>query len=194
MVVTSGYRLASHTALHEILPASPAPLLLVGQNTTALAAELRALAFQVSETPLCRPEIFAQSPSATRQGVLQAELSMPQAAAASFAAVIVVDVSPQVHPLALFEQVARWLASGAVLVLVGKLLPDPPPRIQRWLEYLAAIGARCGFAHLVVADPGDGTFVRAFARRPLPGGNCTTSARAILRKLQNCFKKFLATP
>ena len=163
---------ASNLVIQGILPAAPTQLLLVGQRTAVLAAELSALNYQLTETPLCLPEVWAQHPSDTREAVLQAELSVPQDTGAVFGAAIVLDVSPQVHPLALFDQLALWLAEGAVLVLAGSRTPQPTPRVQRWLDYVVAIGARCGFAPVpmddAAANPADGTFIRVFRKAATP--------------------------
>ncbi len=155
-----------------ILPDAPAAVLVVGPHTAAMAAELTLRNYQVSETPLCQPEVLAQYPSATRQAALQADLSLPQAGPASFAAAVVLEVSPHVHPLALFDQLATCLAVDAVLLLMGHRAPHPPPRVQRWLDYVVAIGGRCGFAPVpqedAVANPVDGSFVRVFRKLATP--------------------------
>ncbi len=163
---------ADTLALQGHLPAAPAQLLLVGPRTAATAAQWMALNYQVTETPLCDPQVLAQVPSATRQAVLQAELLVPHATGARFAAAIVLDVSPQVHPLALFDQLMHCLAVDAVLVLTGSRTPDPVPRVRAWLDYVVAIGARCGFEPVplddAAANPDDGSFVRVFRKKAAP--------------------------
>ncbi len=171
-VVANDKPMANNVVLQGILPGAPAPLLLVGQHLDAAAAAWSAQNYRVTVTPLCDPEVWAQHPCGTRQGVLQAELWPQQAERASFAVAIVSDVSPHVHPLALFDQLTGWLAVDAVLVLTGSHTPDPVPRVRRWLDYVVAIGARCGFEPVpleeAATNPADGSFVRVFRKMAQP--------------------------
>lgn len=143
---------SSHVKWTRLLPAAPSRLLLLGAPTSALAAELEALGYQVGSHSYNPAHELAQHPSATRQGIFSVDLSLPETAGASFDAALVLDFSPQVHPLALWDQLAHWLAEGAPVVLVGSASGGPPPRMQNWQSFVVAIAVRCGFAAQEVAD------------------------------------------
>ncbi|MDD5326180.1 MAG: GNAT family N-acetyltransferase, partial [Polaromonas sp.] len=120
----------------------------------------------------CDPQDFAQNPSATRQGICQVNLDLPETAAGSFGAALVLDFSPQVHPLALFDQLAAVLADDGVVLLLGRQSGRKPPRLAHWLDYAVAIAARCGFAAGEPVDDvsvgGEAFFVRALHRAAAP--------------------------
>lgn len=143
---------ASNAIWTRLLPAAPSRLLLLGAPTGALAIELEVLGYQVSSHPHNPDQVFAQLPTATRQGMFPVDLPLPDTEAANFDAAVVLDFSPQVHPLALWDQLAHWLADGASVVLVGSESPSPPPRMQHWQSYVAAIAARCGFVAQEVSE------------------------------------------
>ncbi|MES2949235.1 MAG: GNAT family N-acetyltransferase [Pseudomonadota bacterium] len=158
--------------LTDLLPPPPAHLLLLGQETGAVADGLLEQGYTVTAAPLFEPHSFAQLPSATRLGIYQVDLSLPQASSDVFDAVVVLGVSPQIHPLALFDQLAQCTAHEGLVLLVGLDPQGPPARVTRWLEYVVTIGTRCGFIQLELeadADPIDrGTFVRALRKKEAP--------------------------
>ena len=159
--------------LKNLLPAAPAQLLLLGKHQATWAAELEAQGYRVSSQLGCKPDDFAQYPSATREGICQANLSLPQAAAGSFGAALVLGFSPQLHPLALFDQLAGLLVNDGVVVLMGRQPDDKPPRLVRWLDYAVAIAGRCGFAAQAPLEAMDttannGFFVRALRKAAVP--------------------------
>ena len=172
VTVNSGVSLS--IAKIGFLPAPPASLLVLGQETGATVDALLAHGYSVTAAPLFKPQGYTQFPSATRQGVYQVdvEVTLPQAESAEFAAALVQDVSPQIHPLALFDQLCRYLEQGGVVLLMGQEPQETPPRVTRWLQYLVAIGARCGFTALEldadISSTSDGTFVRAFRKTTVP--------------------------
>lgn len=154
------------------LPAAPAHVLLLGAQPDAHAAQLEALGYQVTVQALDSPNGLAQLPTPTRQAIGQVSLDLPDTAAASFSAALVLDFSPQIHPLALWDQLAHWLAEDAVVILVGQVAPGARPRMPKWLDYVVAIGARCGFTEQPqpegnVACGSDG-FVRVFRKAAAP--------------------------
>jgi hypothetical protein len=171
--VSSGFSLSM--TVMGILPAPPVSLLLLGQETDTAAEQLSRHGYLVQTSPLFRPQAFTQFPTATRQGVYSVEIDVTSSSAGSvcFAGVLVLDLSPQIHPLALFDQLSRVVGQDGLVVLTG---PDPqatPSRVVRWLDYVVAIGSRCGFAALdldeVCASPdGNGSFVRAFRKATIP--------------------------
>jgi len=154
------------------LPVAPAHILLLGAQADVHAAQLEALGYQVNAQSLNASQGLAQFPTPTRQPIGQVSLALPGSEAASFAAALVLDFSPQIHPLALWDQLAHWLAEDAVVVLVGQGAPGAPPRMPKWLDYVVAIGARCGFtAQELSADAaasGAGGFVRVFRKAAAP--------------------------
>lgn len=158
--------------LAGLLPPMPAHVLLVGDQTATYAAELEALGYQVTSHPFSPSQELAQLPSATRQAIFQVNLPLPESAAASFLGALVLDFSPQIHPLALWDQLAHWLADNAVVVLVGQMPADKPPRMPHWLNYVVAIGARCGFIEQKLPDnvpaPSPSVFFRLFRKTAAP--------------------------
>lgn len=172
-MVTAGSGFSLHNTLKGLLPAATR-LLLVGQDVAAMADGLSAQGYLVTAAPLFQPRDFAQFPSATRQGVYQTDIpgALPQAERTGFGAALVVGVSADIHPLALFEGLARCLDQDGVVVLMGREPQDGPPRVRRWLEYLAAIAGRCGFTALEgnadIPSDDPASFVRAFRKTAVP--------------------------
>lgn len=156
--------------LAAVLPAPPKELLLLENRTSELAAGMAAIGFDVTTHTLTQPHAFAQQPNAARQGIWQVDLDLDRAADATFEVALVTDFSAQVHPLALFDQLARWMSQDATVILVGRQPQEPPPRVTRWLEYVEAIGTRCGFAtwELPIASTPAGSFARAFRKSGTP--------------------------
>ncbi len=173
-MVTASSGFSLHKTLIDLLPAPPANLLVLGTETSAAADRLSAQGYAVSAAPLFQPQAFTQFPSSTRQGVYQVDVdvALPQSGSNGFAAAVVLGISPQIHPLALFDQLSRYVEQGGVVLLAGQEPQDSPPRVSRWLEYVVAIGTRCGFTAIdleVQTDTGDmGSFVRAFRKSAVP--------------------------
>lgn len=132
--------------LANLPPAAPAQLLLLGDDVNGWVVDLEAKGFRVSHQRFCEPPEFVQYPSATRSGVSQVCISQATTASAPFDAVLVLDFSPAVHPLALFDQLAELAADGGMVLLTGRQSADKPPRMAHWLDYAVAIAGRCGFA------------------------------------------------
>lgn len=164
------------SAIVDLLPPAPAHVLLLGAQPEAYAVQLTALGYQVApqslDAPQTSPQAFAQLPTATRQSIGQVSLILPEAAAASFGAALVLGFSPHVHPLALWDQLAHWLADDAVVILMGHLPASVQPRMPKWLDYVVAIGARCGFTEQAPsgrsADAGTNAFLRVFRKTAAP--------------------------
>lgn len=137
--------------LADLLPASPVRLLLLGDTGQAGMHALRAAGHIVSTSTYCdREGALVQIPCITRQAIRQVHLSLSDA---YYVADVVVafDFGPDIHPLALFDQLAVCVAPGGMVVLLGKR-PHDVPRMQRWQEYVACIAERCGFEVLQQAD------------------------------------------
>ena len=174
MVSVSGGFSLSKTVI-GILPAPPASLLLLGQETEALAEELSTHGYRVESSALFKPQTFTQFPTSTRQGVYSVDIDVPSpsAGAVCFAAVLVLGISPQIHPVALFDQLSRVVEQDGLVVLTGVDPRLAPPRVTRWLEYVVAIGARCGFTAVgldaaLASSDGNDSFVRAFRKTISP--------------------------
>lgn len=154
--------------LVELLPSITGRVLIVGTPTDGLISELECRGFQIRSSPLFAPQEFAQFPSATRQGICQVDLPLPQADVGSFAVAIVLGLTHQVHPLALFDELARWLSDDAVVVLTGQAPTGGAPRMAHWLDHVMAIGARCGFVvqegELDAEQLMDGSFTRVLRK------------------------------
>ena len=154
------------------LPVAPAHVLIVGAQPDAHAAQLEALGYQVNSQALNSSQTLAQFRSPTRQPIEQVSLTLPGSEAASFAAALLLDISPQIHPLALWDQLAHWLSEDAVVVLVGPLAADAPPRMPKWLDHVVAIGCRCGFTEKAMSEgaaaSGSDGFVRVFRKAAAP--------------------------
>ncbi len=131
------------------LPASPARLLLWGGGIKGRDA----MGVDVQSAVLCKGAAWAQQPHLAREGVLEARLPSE---GAPWDAVVVQGLSPTVHPLTMWDQLAERLHPGAVVVLTG-VLPEHS-RMPHWLDYVVALGQRCGFA-LLAPDGGDQTTV-----------------------------------
>ena len=173
MVMASG-GFSLNEPLIGLLPKSPASVLLLGQNTGVFADGLLERGYLVTSAPLFQPRGFAQFPSATRHGVYQVdvEVALPISESEGFAVALVQGIAPQIHPLALFDQLRQYLVQDGVVLLMGQESQDAPPRVTRWLEYLVAIGARCGFTAIEldanVSSSDDGAFVLAFRKATAP--------------------------
>lgn len=150
--------------LANLMPPLPAQVLVLGTQPAAHAAPLEALGYRVTVQSLDMSKALAQFPTVTREPIAQVSLNAADAAVGSYAAAVVLDVSPQIHPLALWDQLAQWLADDAVVILVGRTTPDAPPRMPRWLDHVAAIGARCGFVEQELAEAATASDHRGFVR------------------------------
>ncbi len=143
----TGESLVAPTAQQVLdwLPVPPARLLLWGGR----AVGWEAMDVDVQSAALSQGAVWAQQPHLARTGVLEARLPSE---GLEWDAVVVQDLSPMVHPLTIWDQLAERLRPGAVVVLTG-VLPEHP-RMPHWLDYVVALGQRCGFA-LLAPDGGD---------------------------------------
>ncbi len=172
VTANSGFSLCK--PLIDLLPPPPADLLLLGQDIGAMAELLSVQGYTVTVAPLFLPHAVSQYPSATRHGGYQigVELAEPKADSIGFGAALVQGMSPQIHPLALFDQLRRCMQPNGLVLIAGQEPQDTPARVSRWLEYAVAIGARCGFTAVSldtdVCASSRGTFVRAFRMTTTP--------------------------
>ena len=163
---------ALEALLLEQLPPAPARVLLVGHGAVLHTTKLAGLGYQVSECSYCLSQELVQPSSAARQPIGAVNLVVPGATAESFAAALVLDVTTEVHPLALWDQLAHWLTGDALVVMAGQQQAGQMPRMPRWLEYVSAIGARCGFVESnlsqAVASGCEDAFIRIFRKSGSP--------------------------
>ncbi len=154
------------------LPATPAHVLLLGEQPVAPAAQLQNLGYRVTQCAYGATLQSAQIATPTREPMGQVNLTFSEALTGAFDAALVLDLSPQIHPLALWDQLGKWLAQESVVVLVGHEPTDKPARMPQWLDYLSAIGARCGFVaqDTVEDDPPTEprSFLRVYRKAPAP--------------------------
>lgn len=163
--------LTTNADLLRLLPSAPAQLLYVTPLPDGDSAWWEAQGYAVQPLAWRVPGAFAQRPTSTRPGLYQPDFPVPPQQAPVHAAALVRDLSPQVHPLALFNQLDGWLASDAVVVLEGR--HDDTVRMPRWLDYVLAIAQRCGYAVQAAdegaEDPaGDARFVRVLRKQSAP--------------------------
>lgn len=162
---SSGFAL--DRALVDLLPSPPARLLLIAVQGESCKAMLEASGYQVSEFVLGEGQGLAQVQSPTRDGIFQFDLAMPETEVACFDAAVVVGLSAAIHPLALWDQLSCWLKTDAAVVLVSPQM-EPTPRMQHWLKYVEAIGARCGFVAQELPRLDIEAYVRLFQRKVNP--------------------------
>lgn len=151
--------------LARLLPAASTRLLLLTDAPSDLEEVLSDLVYDVRTCALCQPGEFIQWPTSSRDGVCMTRVDLPEIDASSFDVAFVQGVSPRIHPLALFNQLGPWLTHDATLLITGE---KDSPRMPHWLDYLIAIGARCGFVEQAFnpSEVGIGTdeFVRVLRR------------------------------
>lgn len=187
--------------LRRLLPAVPAPLLVLGEHADAWRAHFEELGYAV--TSLCGfdPGDFAQYPSLVRQAIRQVNLDLPDGAATSFGAALVLDFSPELHPLALFESLSDLLAEGGILVLMGRQAGSALPRRVHWLDDAMAIAGRCGFAvqatagdHEIAACEEAGSFVRILRKSGQPRWRIGHVTEADFAEVAQLFQVVFAHP
>ena len=154
------------------LPPPPASTLLLAEDPSLYVSALETMGYSVRQSSLDLTKEYIQSPSNTRQGIRQFGIDLPEGENANFSVVIVLDLSPQIHPLVLFERLTRCTDDSALLLLVGLVDVVPPPRMERWFDFVVAIGLRCGFVEqaldgIETSRSGAG-FVRALRKSAPP--------------------------
>jgi hypothetical protein len=132
--------------LEGLLPVAPARVLLLGHKTEARASILISMGYHVSTCAYSQCLEVVQCATVTRQDIFQIDLPPPDTETAEFDAALVLDFSPHIHPLALFDQLVHRLTADAVVVLQGAKFVDESPRMRNWLAHVAAIGARVGLS------------------------------------------------
>ena len=121
------------------LPPAPARLLLLGGFADEAYVALRARGYQILWLQW-RDRAHQVLPAAGANGeLLQFRLEAPAIAAGQFDAVLARDLSADIHPLALFDEIARVMMPNGVVLLAGAGVPFS------WMDYFAALALRCGF-------------------------------------------------
>ncbi|QTN30425.1 hypothetical protein HZ993_12070 [Rhodoferax sp. AJA081-3] len=115
---TASSGLALNSALVGDFPSPPARLLLLGSHPKADVCALKAQAYEIVEARFRIPA-WAQAPSPTRQGVYRVDVALQPATPAGFDAAWVQGVSPQIHPLALFDQLRTQVVQDGLLCWRG---------------------------------------------------------------------------
>ncbi len=152
--------------LAGLLPPAPARILLLSDLPGAVLVQLQTMGHTVNTYALCDEHAVAQPSSATRQAIFQVNIPAPASDAGGFDAAVVVGLTPQVHPLALWDQLAYWLADGATVILLNKGGQTADARMPHWLDHVEAIGLRCGFVAVAeVEDSGSVSSASATVQR-----------------------------
>lgn len=159
-----------HARVENLLPSAPAELLVLGEQP-AYRAALEALGYRVTTLSRCQSQDYAQYPTPTREAICQVELPSPKTLDHPFDAALILDFSSDVHPLALFDQLAGLMADDGIVVVLGRQEAGKPARLANWLDYAVAIAGRCGFCPPEPAgEPGGEDFplVRVFRKGAAP--------------------------
>lgn len=120
----------------------------------------------VQHAPLIQVDVWSQQPHLARAGMWQA--CWPDVhTEGAWDAVVVQDLSPYLHALTLWDQLAERLHAGVMVVLTGA--HPPAPRMPRWLDCVVELGQRCGFEPMPLSVEGQavvppGGFVRVLRK------------------------------
>lgn len=157
--------------LGDLLPES-SELLILGNDPARWGKVFSQRGSRVSLLRWSDQTEYAQPPTEVRNGLLQVNLALPETAGRQFDAVLVMDFTPDIHPLALFDQVDHLLNRDGMVVLVGLEDTKTMPRLTHWLDYVVAIGNRCGFVSFEPAretpSTGRPNFVRILQKSGTP--------------------------
>ncbi len=153
--------------LARLLPPAPARLLLLTDGPSDLEAKFSDLGYDVHTCAVCQSGEFIQWPTSTREGICRVQVDLPGVEASSFN-IAFVQGGEHIHSLALFNQLGPWLTHDATLLITGVSHTKDSPRMPHWLDYVVAIGSRCGFVEETFnaseATAFDGEFVRVLRR------------------------------
>jgi len=177
-MTTSGITIRSdaentlYSRVETLLPVLPADLLFMGEFPEIWINAFEALGHRVTGLHWRDQTAYAQPPTGTRQALLQVDLALPETRDRLFDVALIADFTPDVHPLALFDQLDSLLKKDATVLLVGSETTMDSPRLVHWLDYVMAIGKRCGF-DVLESSPEEPVsdapiFVRALRRGAIP--------------------------
>ena len=121
------------------LPPAPARLLLLGEFTDEACTELRTQGYQIALVQWRDRSHQVLSAAGAHGELLQLRLEEPATPAGEFDAVLTCDLAADIHPLALFDEIARVMSLDGVVLLAGAGVPFS------WMDYFAALSLRCGF-------------------------------------------------
>lgn len=172
IMVQSDAEKAFYALVEKLLPVSPADLLFMGEFPGVWINALEAQGHKVTGLDWRDQTAYAQPPAGTRHALLQVDLALPETHDRLFDVALIADFTPDVHPLALFDQLDSLLNKDATVLLVGPETTMDSPRLVHWLDYVMAIGKRCGFDVLESSPEGPVNdapfFVRALRRGTTP--------------------------
>jgi hypothetical protein len=187
-------------AVSGFLPSAPANLLLLDaqKGTEQIERKFASKGYRVTTLPLYRHGDLVQFPSGTRDGIWEVNIASSLPVYERFDAVIVLNYSPSVHPLSLFDQIADRLPVGAVIVLAVQSNALTEYRMLQWLDYVAAIGARCGFEvqdfNPVPLLRVSGDFVRIFQKSNEPRWQLRHVRATDFDEIANLFQEVFGHP
>ena len=171
----NGSATALSMAIEKQLPVAAQDVLLLGEVTAAMAHSLQARGHRLTVLSWLEARQQLQKSTGAREELLLVNLSATATADKHFDAAVVLDFSPELHPLALFDPLSDLLTEGGVLLLAGQQAEDALPRRTHWLDDALAIAGRCGLAvqattgdHGVAAGDKAGSFIHVLRKSGPP--------------------------
>ncbi len=131
--------------VEKLLPASLVDVLLLAESVGALAPTLEVQGHRVARLRWRDQADYVQHPDRTARGLVQVNLARPETAGRQFDLAVIADLTSDVHPLVLFEQLDLALKADGIVVLVAREDLTDQLRLAHWRDYLVAIGKRFGF-------------------------------------------------
>jgi hypothetical protein len=182
------------------LPTAPANLLLLDaqHGTAKIERDFESKGHRVTTLPLYRHGDIVQFPTATRDGIWEVNIASSLQGYDPFDAVFVLNYSPTVHPLSLFDEILGHVKEGAIIVVAGQSNAPTTYRMLHWLDYVVAIGSRCGFdvqecAPGLVAND-NGGYIRIFRSRSEPRWQLRHVRTGDFDEIANLFQEVFGHP
>lgn len=131
-----------------LFPAPPQRLLVIDAGHHLGAGRYDIGGCQITAVKCFGEQEFIQVPSFTRTAIHPATFAIEQSLEGMYSACIVLNFSPSIHPLDLFDKIFVAVELGGVVLLVGKEVPEHSLRLTNWLSHTSTIAQRCGFDFL----------------------------------------------
>ena len=155
-----------------LFPAPPQRLLLIDAGHQLVAGKYDIGGCQITAVKCFGEQEFIQAPSSTRTAIHPVTFVVEQSSNGIFPACMVLNFSPSVHSLDLFDKVFEAMEFGGRVLLVGMKLPEQSLRLTNWLSHTSTIAQRCGFdllgEKLFATDSGTESFVLTYSKSKSP--------------------------